>query len=542
VVRQQRVNPEQGLDWLALDVATGGGRVTVNLAHEITGHPEWEGARIRVAGVLLRGSGWSRQTAHPMLHAQNAGDVAILSRAHPDPFRRPAVPLGSILRESAPDGGDERVRARGRVTLVRPNNSFYLQDETGGVHVLLKRDPSPIVGEAVAVVGFPESGAYSPVLRDADWRLEEGVPGVEPLAITPSEAPYHDARLVGMRGNVADRLRLPEGSALVVEESGTRFTVRGPEAGRELPEPGSRVEVTGVCGVHLGDWESFLTRRSPSGFSVWVRDWDNDIALLRAPPFWNATRLAWAGGAAGLLAALVFAGFWVRAQLRLAEESAGRRSARSLFQMVMAERTRMAREIHDTLAQGIAGISTQIELLDRRLATAPPNVRECLSTARKMAAECLADARRSVWNLRSPALEEHGLPGAVESLGRRIFPEVPPAFSFRLRGECRPLPAEVEENLLRIAQEALANVSRHADAKHVEVSLEYRSGSIALAIRDDGCGLPEGDPPEGAGSGSGFGLRGMRERVALLHGALSMERPKEGGLAIRAEIPVNLPP
>src|SRR5262249_40840980 len=137
---------------------------------------------------------------------------------------------------------------------------------------------------------------------------------------------------------------------------------------------------------------------------------------------------------------------------------------------VLDERNRIAREIHDTLAQGFVAISIYLESVDETLSGYPPLAREHLDRARTLVRDSLGEARRLVWELRPKSLEEGGLANALstaagERLGRPVKVEV--------RGRARRLSDEVEMNLLRIGQEALANAATHAEAKKIELELAF---------------------------------------------------------------------
>jgi signal transduction histidine kinase len=211
----------------------------------------------------------------------------------------------------------------------------------------------------------------------------------------------------------------------------------------------------------------------------------------------------------------------------------------------LEERTRLARDIHDTLAQGLTGIVVQLGAAQRALAVAPEEAREHLSLAQHMARESLAEARRSVWNLRSPALDRGDLAGALQALTLRpLGADV--SVTFEQRGEPWLLSSAVESTLLRVCQEALVNVAKHAEATEAAVLLEYTPDDLRLSIDDDGVGFDTQALEQAAsplGPWSGFGLVGMRERMNALGGTLEitaesrLPRGGEGGTHILAVVP-----
>ena len=219
------------------------------------------------------------------------------------------------------------------------------------------------------------------------------------------------------------------------------------------------------------------------------------------------------------------------------EEQTARLLVQERAAATLAERTRLARESHDTLAQGLTGIVVQLGAAQRALAAEPDAADQHVDLAQRMAREALAEARRSVWNLRAPALERGDLGDALRSLvARPIRPET--SATFEQHGTPWPLPPEVESALLRVAQEALANVAKHAEATRVEVVLEYARDTLRLSVSDDGVGFADSLSVESVvapGPWGGFGLPGMRERIGALGGKLELKT--DAGAQVVATVP-----
>jgi signal transduction histidine kinase len=199
-----------------------------------------------------------------------------------------------------------------------------------------------------------------------------------------------------------------------------------------------------------------------------------------------------------------------------------------------AERSRLAREIHDTLAQGFAGIVTQLQAAEQ--ASDDATRRRHADAALALAREGLAEARRSVQALRPIALDALGLRDAVAAAARRWAERTGIPVEVHATGESRPLPTDAEVALLRAAQEALANVERHAEAHRVALTLRYTARGVRLEVLDDGRGF---DPaaPRRADAAGGYGLVAMRERIEALAGDLVVESAPGRGTAIRIEVP-----
>jgi signal transduction histidine kinase len=205
---------------------------------------------------------------------------------------------------------------------------------------------------------------------------------------------------------------------------------------------------------------------------------------------------------------------------------------------VLDERQRMAREIHDTLAQGLTAIITQLEATERA-AGRPEQWRRHLGQARALARDSLTEARRSVQALRPESLEEASLPDALSELAGRWSQTTAVELSFATTGTPRPLLAELELTLFRVAQEALANVAKHANASKVGLTLSYTDQAVLLDVRDDGAGFASGRPA-GDGrpvDGHGFGLDGMRQRLRRVAGSLAVESAPGDGTAVSASVP-----
>lgn len=202
---------------------------------------------------------------------------------------------------------------------------------------------------------------------------------------------------------------------------------------------------------------------------------------------------------------------------------------------VLDERQRMAGEIHDVLAQGLTGIVTQLEAADAA-AGRPDDWRRHLGAARRLARDSLAEARRSVQALRPQNLDEAALPEAIGEVVEGWSALNGVNAELITTGTPKPLLPEIETTLLRTAQEALANVARHAAARRVALTLSYMEDMVTLDVRDDGAGF---DPsaPRDPGPDGGFGLSAMRERVVRIAGTLEVESEPGGGTAISACVP-----
>ncbi|MFC9977777.1 sensor histidine kinase [Spirillospora sp. NPDC127200] len=216
-----------------------------------------------------------------------------------------------------------------------------------------------------------------------------------------------------------------------------------------------------------------------------------------------------------------------REQLVLAERDGAR----------LAERERLAREIHDTLAQGMSSIILLLRAARRDLDSDREAAGERLREAEQAAAENLEEARHFVRALTAPALERSSLAEALDRLAKATSARTATRVRFEASGTPRALPADHDLALLRIAQGALGNVGKHAGARNAGVTLTYLDDAVILDVYDDGAGF---DPAaQAGGDGTGYGLRAMRDRVRALGGDLTVESAPGDGTAVVATLPLE---
>ncbi|EDX87226.1 GAF domain protein [Synechococcus sp. PCC 7335] len=232
---------------------------------------------------------------------------------------------------------------------------------------------------------------------------------------------------------------------------------------------------------------------------------------------------------------------------QLADQS----KAAALSVALTEERNRLAREIHDTLAQAFTGVSLQLEAARSALTKAAASVaaerdplppafdqtQTFILRARDLSRQGLSEARRSVRALRSQALETDTLPTALRKVLNQINHDTHLDTQFYLEGTPEPLPDDIQLHLLRISQEAITNALRHAQATQIDLTLAFEPREIQLRIVDDGIGFTPSSQ-----AGSGFGLVGIRERVARFHGTFQLSSSPGVGTTIEVTVPFPTAP
>lgn len=206
---------------------------------------------------------------------------------------------------------------------------------------------------------------------------------------------------------------------------------------------------------------------------------------------------------------------------------------------VMEERNRMAREIHDTLAQGFTGIILQLEAAEQAFESNTSELVPHLNKAKSLARLSLSEARRSVWNLRPEALEKLSLTEAMKQEVAKFSQSSSIAAKFNVIGNRHELPPDVDIALLRICQESLTNARKHSKARQVTVDLIFDNDSVVLAVKDNGTGFKSETPIEGNGKRKGFGLISMRDRTRNIGGTFDIQSEEGKGTQLKVVIPLN---
>jgi len=288
----------------------------------------------------------------------------------------------------------------------------------------------------------------------------------------------------------------------------------------------SSVRVTGICLVRSGGlWQT------PQSFHMLLRT-PEDVVVLSTPSWWNLRHTLWllgitAGILLAVLAWVVVLGRRLREQMAVIRQK--RRSG-----AVLEERNRIARELHDTLEQELAGITMQLDLAADCFQQAPSVARHALEAARDMSRHSMLEARRSVWDLRCQLLEDGDLVSALEQIVAPLVRPEDTKLNLQVEGTPVRLHGPIEMNLLRIGQEAVANAVKHGHASKIVVQLRYSTASVRLAVSDDGQGFVPRSSPAGH-----FGLLDMHERAQSIGSQLEIESQPGHGTCVTVEIPLQ---
>lgn len=568
---------------IAIDVAAGGLRLHVFPKLPPKLNPEsLVGAKVRVRGTVAASfNATLRRLTSINVYVPGPEDFIVEEPESRRPFNEPVLPLGETARYRPDVNRGGRIHVRGLVTLYRPGLDMFIQDGTGGLHVETTQSIRLAVGDTVEAVGFLDIAGYQPVLEDARCRRVEATPA-PPSAPEVPLANLRDGRhggeLVKLQGRLVGRSVRPVHrdtagfmglrTICTVQNADLTFTAEcehNAENGQLSAIPlGSIVAVTGVAAIETGDDGHLKTltllQRRP-----------DDMAVLHTPSWFTPQRLFVIVGSllvvaiAGIVWSVTVSkknamlSFLVaereKAQRELQQahdqldqrvkerteqlkvEMTARKSSEVEFKATLAERTRLARDLHDTLEQALTGIALQLDTTAKLIARSPTDAERHLELARGFMKQSQLELRRSIWDLRSRELEQFDIAKALLSTGAQIVHGTSLRVELETEGTPTPLPEIIEENLLRIGQEALTNIVKHSGATLALMRLNFTPDRVTLTIKDNGSGF--NSSKLAADGDQRFGLVGMAERSKRLGGRFSIEGPPGEGATVTVSLPLR---
>ncbi len=521
-------------------VATGGDQLPVRF-HTRLPPDSLVDAEVRLRGICFCRYSAGRQFLSLLLDVPSQLTPFIEKPAPANPWGGLVFPVAELLKFTPGQDYGHRVRVQGVVT-HQNSGALWLRDGNVGLQVRTTRNLRLQPGEVVDVLGFPSRGDYSPMLEDADLRkISNSVPPLARSVTNLVGAVHLDANLIQFEAKLNSRRPVQDGWVLTLDWLGTLVEARVTLPNGVNPPadwlPGSRVRVAGICtvappvtrGLALsGIWE-------PSGFSLLLRS-PADLLVLKPAPWWTPVHVS-------ILLAVVVGGLLLTAGVgtllarrRLNEQERQRAMAEAEFTAILSERNRMAREIHDTLAQGLVATNLQLRLAKKQTSDAPAALHQHLDAAQQLVHASLQEARNSIWNMRSQVLETGDLVGALQNILKQMADGTEMKTHFEVTGRPRRLAPVIESNSLRVGQEAITNATKHAAASQLHVKLEFGEKRFRLLVTDNGNGFQTDNAKNRDG---GFGLVGMRERATELKGELTIRSEPGQGTEISLSLPLT---
>ena len=479
-------------------------------------------------------------------HASANDPIRLIRSAADNPFD---VPLLGDHPELQPDEVSrlDRHRVIGRVNAVwEPDHVLLETPDRRIVGITLGEDRRPNYGEIIEAVGFPSADPYRINLTQAIWRpssarmpFEQEVADIDIQTFLSDRTggfryqPHYHGKGIRLQGLVlsmpvsgigGNRLYMRCGQHIVpVDTSSCPSVLNG------LVE-GCVIEATGTCIMESEGWQPNSAFPRIRNFAIVVRK-PADIRIISRPPWLTIAKLL--AIVAALLATLVGIFAWNIALRRLAT-----RKGRELFKEQLGhvkadlrteERTRLAVELHDTLAQNLTGVSMEIEAANDLRGDAPQPMLDHLGIAAKALKSCRDELRNCLWDLRSQALEE---PDMTKAVLKTLQPVVNDSrLAVRFNVPRARLSDNTAHALLRVIRELVVNAIRHGNASAIKVAGTIDNGKLLCSVTDDGCGF---DPDTAPGVLQGhFGLQGIQERVDELGGTFEISSlPGKGTKAV----------
>jgi signal transduction histidine kinase len=525
---------------LLLQVANGVDEFSILLPGQWTEESvpaDLHGSTIRVRGVYGSITDANRRLVAARLYTPSLEHVEVLDQGSRRSFETPPLAVDQILQFRG--GANARVHVRGVVTGSFPGRHLFLRSDGSPLAVSTRAQQLPHPGSEIAVVGFPVLVGDTVALHTPDFRVGPRGPAPAPVDIAPADLARGrvHGELVRTEARILDTFVSGRECTLLFADGGppfsARLTLAEGESAPSLPHE-SWVRITGIAFPDQPPITPAAAATSlPAairGASILLRDAD-DLRLLRAPPFWTRARIL--AATAATLAGFLLVVIWAALLRRKVRQQTALIAAKIEREKVADERARIARELHDTVEQELAGIGLQLDLALARVANAPARARAALDLALRMLRRTQVETRRSIQDLRSDLLERTDLATALAEAAREFRDEKHAPVHDRVDQPASPLAALAEQHLLRIAREALANAARHARASRIDLVLENTPGGLRLVVSDDGVGFDPAQPHPGH-----FGLQGMRERSLKIGARFALETRPGAGSRVTVDLPV----
>jgi signal transduction histidine kinase len=498
-----------------------------------------EDAVIQVRAVCFCQFNRKRQILRPLLEVPPGLPIRVVKPAPANPFDAPVRLSGSLLQFAPDIPAGHRIHVRGVVTHSQPGSQVWIRDASAGLRIQTWQNGSLQAGDQIDVLGFPTYGSDSPTLEDAIFRKSGAAKPPAPLFLTNAAAAFdHDEELVALDARLVGIQPMLKGLSFTFDLGGTNFKGVLEISGDRINEfgwrTGSRVRVAGICSMIHDDVRPMAGVWKPQGFQVLLRS-PTDLTILAEPPWWTPEHIFGVVVVASALLLVATGALLWHARRRLKEQAQRRTMVEAEFAAMLAERNRVAREIHDTLAQGLAATSVQLRLA-KKTAHDAELLGHHLDAAQQYVRESLEEARNSIWNMRSQVLESGDLADALRGILRQMTVGSELQTAFQINGRKRRFAPVMENNLLRIGQEAITNATKHARARQIKVSFDFGEKQFRLGVADDGRGFDPAKPPPSVDS---FGLMGMRERAAELKGELQVLSGAGRGTEITVVVPLT---
>ena len=541
--------------WAILSLCDDGDIVRIHMPLSRTSFADLDrlvGMTVEVSGFANPSNGSSRLFAGCDFHCPGLSAVRIVGKGAEDVFDVPSA-RSLLYKSPAQIATSGRVKIKGMVVCTWGKNMGLVRTgDIGCVQVEFAASDIPRRNDSIEVSGFPQSDLFHILLSRVRWRRGEApVPNTPKVIQTdakgilfdehglPSAKPHYHGRRIRISGRVRS---LPSSSprqgVMLLEDGDCVFPVdisSDPAADTNI-RIGCLVTLVGVCVINAEYWKPGMLVPQIKNFSVVVND-ASDIEVLEYPPWWTKQRLLLL--IAALLAGSVAILFW-NILLRKASLRKGRELMREQLGHVKAElkteeRTRLAVELHDSLAQNLTGVSLEIDTAAKVADSDPKSMKTHLVVAARSLKSCRDELRNCLWDLRNRALEAKTMDAAIR---QTLAPHVAGiAIAIRFNVPRERISDNTAHAILRIIRELTLNGIRHGNAKKVRIAGSIDGERMLFSVRDNGCGF---EPARAPGFAEGhYGLLGIQERVDEFEGEFTLR--SSPGKGTKATVSLKVP-
>lgn len=480
---------------------------------------------VRITATAMCSKNNNRQLIAPILSVSGMQNIVLLRAPSSDPWSTPVLPVGRLMQWRSGTDIHHRVHISGTLTYYQPGKSLVVEDRGVALYVRTDESLKLSLGDHIEATGFPAPGDVGPILVNAVVRRVTSGTQLSPIAVKLADvcSGSLNYNLISTEGILLQQLHGPSQQILLLRD-GTNVIeaeLRSSVDSAQLRaiQDGSTVRVRGINALEINRaWNYDAAGVDKVRCKILLRSKDDAIVIQR-PTWWTVRHTIYVAIAVAALALL----FLVQMIRNLFQ--------RWRLQAVLAERERLAHEIHDTLAQSFAGIGFQLQAIRRKIPPELSNLQQQVDLARDLVRHSHKEARRTLVTIRSSTNDRFDLLQQLEESAKKMAEGGAVEINSSIAGDPRPLRPSAAGALLRIGQEAIANAIRHADPSHLRIALSYDDDRVTLSITDDGIGFVE------SGDLLGFGLRGMRQRAAAVSAIFEISSTPGAGTQVTVSIP-----
>lgn len=501
------------------------------------------GAEIEIVGICDPMPIGGRHHMGRIILVKDSRTIKVMQASGNDVFNAPIIEDAAFLGPMEIQTLGIR-RARGTVMAAWHPRHILISTERGNlISASLANQSLPPAGATVEVAGVPETDLFNIILSRAVWRPTNCSPSplpkakdicIEQLLGKSSEDrvlnPYFNGMAVRVRGSVIGLEPCAGNVGTILISEGRRILSVDASAVPDVAddvEVGCKIEATGVCILETENWRPSAMFPPASGYRVVIRR-PGELRILARPPWWTVEKLLVVIGILSSILAMLLIRLAVKRRFRamIAKAKANAR---------VGERTRLAVELHDSIAQNLTGVAMEIRSARRAQAVDPSRIGSHLDLAAATLDSCRDELRNCIWDLRNLTLDDATVNEAISRTLRQHLSGAHLEVRFNVARAL--LSDNALHTILRVVRELTINAVRHGEATEIRIAGLIDNGSLLFSVRDNGHGF---DPASAPGMREGhFGLQGLRERIEAMEGNVEIESHVNRGTKIAFSIPLS---